>query len=71
VLEYAERSGGAYPRTMTRISGQQQGLAEGQQGADVLKGQISVGMFLSWRMRWETVWAVRRQFMAEGDMWTL
>jgi hypothetical protein len=24
---------------------------------DVLNGQISVGMFLSWRMRWETVWA--------------
>lgn len=25
---------------------------------DILNGQISVGMFLSWRMRWETVWAV-------------
>lgn len=27
-------------------------------GSDVLNGQISVGMFLSWRMRWEMVWAV-------------
>jgi hypothetical protein len=27
-------------------------------GRDVLKGQISVGMFLSWRRRWEAVWAV-------------
>jgi hypothetical protein len=27
---------------------------------DVLRGQISVGMFLSWRRRWETVWAVSR-----------
>lgn len=25
---------------------------------NVLNGQISVGMFLSWRMRWDTVWAV-------------
>jgi hypothetical protein len=24
---------------------------------NVLNGQISVGMFLSWRIRWETVWA--------------
>jgi hypothetical protein len=26
-------------------------------GSNILNGQISVGMFLSWRMRWETVWA--------------
>ena len=27
-----------------------------------------MGMFLSWRIRWDTVWAVRRQFMLDGDM---
>jgi hypothetical protein len=32
-------------------------------GNNVLKGQISVGMFLSWRMRWDTVWAVLYQYV--------
>src|SRR5690348_13127123 len=28
-------------------------------GINVLRGQISVGMFLSWRRRWDTVWAIQ------------
>jgi hypothetical protein len=50
------RGMGTYPRTRTagHVS-----IFVGVEcvGSDVLRGQISVGMFLSWRMRWETVWA--------------
>jgi hypothetical protein len=35
---------------------------------DLLNGQISVGMFLSWRRRWETVWAAWCQCLSSSPL---
>jgi hypothetical protein len=61
---------GAYARTttVTLLAGVRR---NNMRRIDVLRGQISVGMFLSPRRRWETVWAVYRQFMIPGVCWAL